>query len=148
MIKLVEISKEQQLLEGIAIGFFDDTDLIEKYHNKGISYYDSVNDTLGNILECSVLYSMQWYEIWVGEAKVGYTVLSRPYNFLYSFAINKSYRIPYLLSEWFEEVSVLLQNNFVCTLWSKNKRAIDFLITNGMTISENNETTMVLTKYN
>jgi hypothetical protein len=42
---------------------------------------------------------------------------------------------------------VILQNHFICELWKKNERAINFLIKNGMEILEQ-ENNIVKLKYN
>ena len=44
-------------------------------------------------------------------------------------------------------VTEVLQNNFVCGLWAKNKRAIDFLCRNGMKIFKEQDNIVQL-KYN
>lgn len=143
------IDNDVQLYKGIGVSFYQDEELVSKYHIvEDGSYEDCVNDTFNKIIEASKDLPLQWYLLRSDDREViGFCVLSKAYNFLYSFGINKRHRTSYNLTTWFVGVAELLQNNFVCGLWAKNKRAIDFLCKNGMEIFKKEENIIHL-KYN
>jgi len=109
------------------LAFLQIKELFDKYHIVKGTYHQCVNDTFIKIQEATIKYALDWFKIVVNGAIVGYTCLSRAYNILYSFAINKEYRKREVLSSWVATIIPMLQENFTCTLWNKNKRAIDFL---------------------
>jgi hypothetical protein len=140
-----QIHTNQELLEAISIGFFEDQELFDKYHclTNG-SYYECVNDTYKKVLDASVQYPLEWYEVIEGGKKIGFTIICKAYNFLYSFAINKFNRTSQILINWFNTTKSLLGEYFNCSLWSKNQRAINFLLRCDMKIlSQQNEITQL-----
>jgi hypothetical protein len=143
------IDNEEKLYKGIGIAFHQDYDLINQYHvvEKG-TYEQCVDDTFNKIIEATEELPLEWYLLRSDNREIiGYCVVSKAYNFLYSFGINKNHRTSYNLTTWFFGITELLQNNFVCGLWAKNKRAIDFLCRNGMEIFKKEENIIHL-KYN
>lgn len=143
------IDNDMQLYKGIGISFHEDEELMGKYHIvESGKFEDCVNDTFDKIIEAGKSFPLQWYLIRTDEREIiGYCVLSKAYNFLYSFGINKKHRNNYILNTWFIGVAEILQNDFFCGLWAKNERAIDFLCKNGMKIFKKEENIVHL-KYN
>ena len=140
---------DANLYKAIAISFEEDEELLKHYHVVETQVFeDCVNDTYDKIIEATQTLPLEWYIIKTDDHKtIGFCVLSRAYNFLYSFGINKQYRNSNTLSTWFVGITEILQNNFVCGLWAKNKRAIDFLCKNGMKIFKEKDNIIQL-KYN
>jgi hypothetical protein len=136
MMQFQRIYDEKRLYEAIYVAFFGDNDLINRYHVVGGNLDDCVKDTFNKCIEASRLVPLEFFEVYIDEIKVGYTVMSRTYNNLYSFAINVQYRGNLALSEWFGIVTKLLNSEFTCALWTKNDRAIEFLKKHGMEIFE------------
>ncbi len=146
---LQEINNESLLYKGIAVSFLHDEELISKYHIIEESDYQTcVNDTFEKIIETTRELPLEWFLVRNDNREIiGYCVLSKAYNYLYSFGINKNYRKGNVLSAWFIGISEILQNHFICGLWAKNKRAVDFLVKNGMKIFEE-DNNIVKLKYN
>jgi hypothetical protein len=145
---LEKINNEIELNEAIKIAFINDTELLTKYHIvENGTYEHCVKDTFNKIIQSSKEHILEWYLIIKDSLIIGFTIVSIGYNYLYSFGINIKYRNNLILNEWFVKVKEILQNHFICELWEKNKRAINFLIKNGMEIS-NQENGVVTLKYN
>ena len=146
---LQEIDNESLLYKGIGVSFMHDAELISKYHVlENSSFDDCVNDTFYKIIETSKELPLDWFLVRNDDREIiGYCVLSRAYNYLYSFGVNIKYRKGDVLSAWFLGISEILQNHFVCGLWAKNKRAVEFLVRNGMKIFEEDNNIIKL-KYN
>lgn len=147
--KFEKIDNKDKLYRGVAISFWGDDALINKYHKVETNkFQDCVDDTFNSILDNSESLPMEWYLIRHDNNEIiGYCIASKAYNFLYSFGINKNYRNGEVLSNWFTSVAELLQNHFTSALWAKNTRAIEFLVKNGMEIFKN-EDNIVQLKYN
>jgi len=131
---LVEIFQKDELKECITKAFSSDKKLIEKYHIRGESLNDCVNDTLGKILDESENTTLDWFGVYDDEEEViGFVVISRPYDVLYSFGLNINYRENYS-DIYFEKICELFGGVFRCGIWNKNIRAIEFLKRNGMKV--------------
>jgi len=144
MMQFTKITDAKRLYDAIFVAFAGDNDLVERWHILGGTLEACVADTYNKIVHATSIMAMDWYEVWIDDTKVGYTVLSRSYNILYSFAINISFRGPAVQEEWFHKVGHLLRGEFFCTLWSKNERAIQFLVKHGMEIfSQDGEATQL-----
>lgn len=141
--KFIEILHKEVLYECIYSAFAGDKKLIEKYHVVGDNLEDCVRDTHNKIIETSNQIPLDWYALVDEEKAIGYLVVSVENNLLYSFGLNIDYRQNYsdLL---FEKISELLDENFICLLWNKNVRAINYLLRNGMKIKQENEEITVL----
>jgi hypothetical protein len=141
---LVEIFEQQELKECITKAFSSDKKLIEKYHIKGESLNDCVIDTFSKILGESQNTTLDWYGVYDDEeGQIGFVVISKAYDVLYSFGLNINYREDYS-SLFFDEISNLFDGCFRCGLWNKNTRAIEFLERHGMDkISVDSEKTIL-----
>lgn len=116
--------------------FSKDDELIEKYHIVGENYQKSILDTVDKIKTTHVKdFELKLYAINCGNQTIGYSVINKEIGILYSFGINIKYRNKETLVEWFGLIANLMPD-FKCYLWNKNTRAINFLIKNGMKISE------------
>ena len=147
--KMQEIKDDILLYEAITISFQDDEELLNEYHIVTTKILkDCTMDTYSKIIEATDMLSLKWFLLKNNNDEIiGFCVLSKINNYLYSFAVNKKYRKAEILSVWFSAIASLLQERFICGLWAKNKRAIDFLCKNGMKIFKN-EDNIVQLKYN
>lgn len=136
MITLQSISIDE-LKEYVYLAFDNDNELSEKYHKiEGASITDCVDETYRTIIDTSSMIDLEHYIVLEGENKIGYTCLSK--NLLYSFGINVLYRTKYNLIQWIDLVKEKLNYDFICLLWSKNTRAINFMLNNGLVVKEDN----------
>jgi hypothetical protein len=136
MMQFQRIYDEKRLYEAIYISFFGDNELLQKYHIVGGNLEDCVRDTFDKCVEASRIVPLEFFEVYIDDVKVGFTVISRTYSNLYSFAINIKFRGESALTEWFDILTKLLNSEFTCALWAKNQRAIEFLKKHGMEIFE------------
>jgi len=63
---------------------FRDFELIDKYHHVNSDYVECVTDTYLKIKDAQQKYPLEMYDIKLGEDVVGYVVICKTYNFLYS----------------------------------------------------------------
>lgn len=138
------MDSDETLFLGIMSAFSDDTDLVSKYHCVDGTFQMCVTDTYFKIKQASSLYPMEWYNIHEGDAIIGYVVTCKTYSFLYSFGMNIGYRTPSNMITYFDKISCLFDGGFTCGLWAKNIRAIEYLMKNGMKISNQDKETVHL----
>lgn len=138
MIRLRQITSKTFLHQAIQTAFADDTKLVEDFHIKGGSIENCISDTYDKIIDTTEKYSLEWYEVLDGELIIGFSVICKAYSFLYSFGIHLSYRQHHVLEKWWTLIKNKLGGNFTCALWTKNSRAISFLVKNGMQIYQHN----------
>jgi RimJ/RimL family protein N-acetyltransferase len=91
-------------------------------------------------------FNFKFFKVMMGDVPIGFTVLDRDTDVLFSFGINRKYRNQMVTVAWFGQIRNFLTEHFTCSLWNQNKRAIRFLERNGMTVLRKNEiiTTLVL----
>jgi hypothetical protein len=132
------------LLRCIQIAFEDDDKLVTDYHIIGVSCEDCVDDTYNRILNESKLSNVEWHIVCSNENYIiGFLVLSLEHKILYSFGLNIHNRKKYS-QELFEKVCELTENSFSCGLYTKNIRAIEYLLRNGMEIVRLDEDITIL----
>lgn len=142
-----QINSKNHLYEAILVAFLDDNLLLNKYHIHSGTLVECVNDTYLKIIDADNMYPLEWYIIHDGLQTIGYCVISKTYSFIYSFGINIYYRTSENMFDWFEEVKELFDGGFTCGLWTKNDRAIDYLVRNGMSVYDKTDLEIHL-KYN
>jgi len=136
---LTEISSDK-LLPFIDIAFSGDEDLFTQWHINSGTQQECILHTYHTILDTEKLMPITCYHM--GE--IGYTVIIPDKHLLYSFGINKEHRNKETLKNWFDNIVNIL-GTFDCILWSKNKRAINHLLKQGMTIKNKIEVYTILT---
>ena len=145
--KFKRIYSESDLYDAIWVAFYDDIDLVEKFHRIQGSFENCVADTFLTIQNATLETPTEWYQVINNDEIIGYVVSSKTYSFLYSFGINEKYRNVENLEIWFEAIKKNLGYQFTCALWAKNVRAIKFLTKNGMKLYKKNEDALIF-KYN
>ena len=138
-----------EIKKAITIAFMEDKDIVNLYDpNVDVNYVDDVivnmQDKLGELGEDTK------YKILYEKGDIaGYYIYNELQ--LISFSLNVKYRTRKYLRELFNFIKKECQNTFICTLWTKNKRAIRYLIKNGMEVmgqmgKDGNETNLVYLK--
>ena len=110
----------------VEIAFSGDIDL-PTYHISNEANY--AQHTYEQIVKTAEILPLRYYK--VGE--FGFTVLTD--GLLYSFGINHAHRDKKTLELWFAEIKNIL-GRFDCVLHSKNSRAINHLVKQGMKITD------------
>lgn len=127
-----EIYDGRDLYHSIYVAFFDDKKLISDYHIVGDSLDDCVRDTHKKIVDESNRTTLDWFNVYDDYDKlIGFLVVSKAYNVLYSFGLNIHSRETYK-EKFFNEICNMFGGWFSCALWKRNKRAIRFLENMGM----------------
>ena len=89
-----EIKDDILLYEAITISFQDDEELLNEYHIVTTKILkDCTMDTYSKIIEATDMLSLKWFLLKNNNDEIiGFCVLSKINNYLYSFAVNKKYR--------------------------------------------------------
>jgi hypothetical protein len=111
MLVFEPIKNNLQLHNAIICAFKGDIELIEKYHIVGVTLNKCVEDTYDKIIDAISQYPMDLYQLVYNGDVIGYSIICKAYNFLYSFAINIEHRNAKVVGAWFDNVCNQLQNN-------------------------------------
>lgn len=132
MVELKEISPDN-MHKHITAAYWEDYELFEVYHIKRFgNITEAVEHEYNTIAEASKVLQLHYYTIIFDDQTIGYMVTFD--NCLFSFAINIRFRQAIILKEWMQAVRELFNNNFSCSLYNRNKRAIEFMLRNNMAI--------------
>jgi len=143
---LKEIADKHTLYSCIYVAFIDDNELVSKYHVVNGNVEECVRDTYNKILVESKSTELKWYSVNDdNDALIGFLIVSLSYGVLYSFGLNIKYRKE-KAKDFFDKISQLFDGKFGCGLWTKNDRAIRYLIRNGMQIVRK-ESDITILKY-
>ena len=151
MITIKKISKSE-IPKLVAIAYEGDQELFDKYHSGNLfddfnrDFPSAVLTTLDIIDEATDHVELSYYKVIYQKKPIGYFITFG--NFLYSFAIAKSYRKRDVLIGWFESVKKVLGKNFFAILYDINTRAIAHLEKQGMQIIDHNQETRFVTLQN
>jgi hypothetical protein len=120
-----------QLKEAIRIAFMGDNDIYSLYDpSVEVKNVDEiVVDIIKKVDTHPEIVTKGIYE---KNQLIGYIIYNRVA--LISFALNINYRLRKYLREFFALIRKEIKGKFNCFLWSKNVRAIKFLVKNGMDI--------------
>lgn len=122
------------LLPIIKLAFTGDDDL-KLYHIAPGTVESMAQNTFEKIIDFRKASTAQAFVVVLGEETIGYIVISKENRILYSFGLQKKYRRPILLAQWFKLICKAMPE-FKCYLWNKNTRAINFMVRNGMTVEQ------------
>lgn len=134
---MIEIKKISlyELPPLIKISYENDLELFEKYHIRpNMKLAECVSETFGMIKESSKLCDLTYYKILSKKQPIGFFITT--YKRLYSFGIGMKFRRKAILSAWWVMVKTVLGDEFICSLYENNTRAISFLEKQGMEIAE------------
>lgn len=135
MVTLRQIGK-RKLKEGIGTAFEGDEAIFDFYDpTVNVKDLDGiVKDIYGKIKRQQKTDKLTYFGIFEGRDFIGYSVVGE--NFLYSFGVNVGWRKKEVLLQWWKVIKKQMNQDFAILLWSRNKRAIQFLIKNDCEIEK------------
>jgi hypothetical protein len=135
-----------ELYNAIKIAFEEDHKVLELYDPNVI--VNSIEDVSLNIFNkvSQIKHLCNYKGVYEKNVLIGYYIYSD--MLLISFCLRTEYRTRNYLKAFFKLIKKDLGNKFLCRLWSRNIRAIKWLIKNKMEIVEdtNNITELVYLK--
>lgn len=146
MVKIKPIS-DDKLEEVIRIAFEGDEAIYEYYdpNVSVVSLEEIVRDVSRKIKAVQGTDFLQNWGIFEEEKLIGYSVMGE--NFLFSFGINIRYRKGDILQEWWKQIKELMKQDFAVLLYSRNSRAIQYLLKNGCEIEREEDGITYLISY-
>jgi len=131
-----------ELEMAVRIAFDGDEKIYEMYdHSAVVSNIDEIAvDVIRKVKEFE---KAELYGVYEKNKIVGYFVCE-PLK-LISFALTPSFRTRSYLNEFFTMIRKTIKNKFTCFLWSRNIRAVKWLMKNGMEIYDSNPHITTLT---
>lgn len=116
--------------------FSTDSELIDEFHIKaGTSSEECIDDTC-NVLFNQTYGDFEFYKILKSDRLIGFIGIEPSAKYLTTFCLKKKDRNEGNKKELFQSIIKLLGEEFSCALYAKNRRAIKYLIKQGMEISE------------
>lgn len=130
---ILKIQKYENLKKAIRVAFDEDSKIFEFYDpNKSVSTLDEIvediyskGDSYKGLSEGVIA-----IEVYEKGKLIGYFFFNN--KMLISFGLNVAYRQRKHLKEFFNLIKITIGKGFSCLLWSKNIRAIKYLIKMGM----------------
>jgi len=132
---IVKKINHNELGAAIRVAFAGDMDIF-KYYDPTV-FIESLDDIVEDILRKEKSYEevegeMHYYGFYEKGKLIGYFFYKD--KLLISFGLNIQYRNRQYLRQFFSSIAKKIGKNFICHLWSKNLRAIGFLVKMGMEI--------------
>lgn len=118
----------------VRFGFGGDLDLLSKYQQLDTDFEEMINRNMEHIDQWPD--KLEYLRVDYDGKTIGFSVIDIHKAVLFSFGININYRKEDILKEWMIELKKVFNGVFYCCLWSKNKRAVEFLQKNGMKITK------------
>lgn len=148
--KLFKVQRWEEVKSIVQECFERDDDLVNKYHIKsGTSLEECVEDTF-NVLKNFTNFDFEFYKV-VDKEICGFIGIEYSGGHLTTFCLKKEYRTKeYKEGLWNLIVELFKGESFNCGLYSKNERAINYLLDNGCSIgmrSLYNEHPIVILNY-
>jgi hypothetical protein len=136
MVGIVTILPTEDLSWYVRRAFEDDQALLDTYHLVNGTLDECVSSTMDEIFKIVMAspFAIERCAIYEGKTLIGFMVLAP--SCLISFGIHHAYRKKEILLEWWSKTVVMLNHEFVTWLFTKNTRAINFLVRNGMVIEK------------
>lgn len=144
------ITKEvsyNQLEPAVRVAFENDNDMLRLYDKNVIvnNLEDVIIDVLHKLKEYPSVYPDTIFKSVVDKNKtVGYIVFKE--ETLISFGLCMEYRKRKYLNDFFSLIRKELKGHFCCTLWSRNIRAVKWLLGMGLKIYDTNPYVTILIK--
>lgn len=136
-----------QLEPAVRIAFEGDKEMFKFYDKKAaVSTLDElVSDVVRKLKDYSEVFPDTTIKTVIEKGKtVGYIVFKE--ETLISFGLSMEYRQRKYLNDLFSLIKKELRGRFVCMLWSRNIRAVKFLMKNGLKILDTNPEVTTLIK--
>lgn len=110
--------------------FYDDNLVLKEHKNMVYNTCSKIEEYINNS-------SFAWmYGIEYEGSPIGFVVVNVNTRLLYSFGVNKKYRVAKVLSSVWDFIYRILKANFSCFLFKHNKRAITWLEKCGMKVEK------------
>jgi len=144
---------ESSELSGYIQSAWDNDVLLPNFYDKSLeekslkNMVKDTNDKVKGLLE--IHEGVKMFGVDYKNEMIGFIVLNKKLNYLYSFGINKNYRNKEVLSEIFSYIKNNIKE-FFCLLNRYNSRAVSWLKKCGMTEHEDlsPEKNIIYLKYN
>jgi len=123
----------ETIQKAIKVAFDEDKKIFEFYDpNKNVTTLDEIVKDIYNKGEgfCKLSNDVIAIEVYEKNKLIGYFFYNK--KMLISFGLNVAYRQRKYLKEFFSLIKTTIGKDFSCLLWSKNIRAIKYLIKMGM----------------
>lgn len=136
-----------QLEKAVRISFENDKDMFKLYDKSVIvtNLEELIVDVMLKIKEYSITYpDTEFKAVYEKNKVIGYIVFKE--ETLISFALAIEYRQRKYLNEFFSLIKRELRGHFCCTLWSRNVRAVKWLLGMGLRIYDTNPHVTILIK--
>ncbi len=131
MMKIVNIGIDD-LKEYIYSAFMGDDEIISIYDpSVNVRSIEDVCESVHEKIE-SLVDPCRINGVWIDGNKAGYFAYSQ--NSLISFGLNKEYRDKNNLVDFWNVIKYAIGDNFQCALFSVNKRGVDWLKKQGMSV--------------
>jgi hypothetical protein len=146
MISIKKISL-YELPPMIRLSYENDNEIMERYHIRpNMELVECVESTFEMVKNSAKLCKLQYYKVMWNKQAIGFFITT--YKRLYSFGIGIKFRKKEILIEWWKSVKLILGEEFICSLYKNNTRAIYFLKKQGMQIGEERKTDNSVTLIN
>lgn len=125
-----KIISYNRLKDAVKIAFYEDKDIF-KFFDPTVEV-KGLDELVENILQKILTYGENCFYVGVyeKEALIGYFVYKDKQ--LISFSLSVEYRTRKYLRDFFRLIRTEIKGHFMVLLWSKNIRAIKYLIKHGM----------------
>lgn len=126
------------LKNAISVAFTGDAKIIQFYDpNKQVNSVDEIVDDIYEKVKGHDDGNLQLHGVYEKGETIGYFVFRG--KLLISFSVNVKYRTRSYLKAFFQVIRYCLTGTFTCVLWSRNVRAIKWLVKMGMEVCSHNE---------
>lgn len=146
MVEIKPIS-DDELEKAIRVAFEGDEAIYDYYDPNVpvVNLEEIVRDVSRKIKAVQVTDFLQNWGIFEREKLIGYSVTGE--NFLFSFGVNIHYRKREFLQQWWKQIKQLMKHDFAVLLYSRNSRAIEYLLKNDCEIEKEEEGITYLISY-
>ena len=133
MVENIEIPISH-LWKYVEFAFEDDEELVGKYNKRVDSLGELIKTNVKYVIELSESVNVTCYKVVYDGLVIGFMVTAFSGSLLYSFGINKKYRVKEILIQWINLIKKGGREYIAVTLNEENQRAIDFFIKNDFII--------------
>ena len=125
------VTDKEEIRDIINISFIGDDDLFNTYHLINNDIESAIEDTFFKIKEIIDVYGGCFYKICRFNKNIGYVNIIPDMHVLHSFGLTKNERNESSKEYLMSIIDELFGAGIYCNMFSKNKRAIEFLKKNG-----------------
>lgn len=125
----------EELREATRVAFDEDKKIFD-FFDRNVKV-TTIEEIVDNVIKKISTYERALYRgVYFKGALIGYYVYEG--NSLVSFGLNSGFRTRPLLRKFFSLIKKDMVKPFFCVLWSRNIRAVKWLIKMGLTINDSN----------